>query len=508
MTTVETSVGTVRGTRSGGVIAFKGIPYAASPEGGRRFRPPQPVAPWDGVRDATQYGPVPFQQQMPGVFGELATPVQTRSFDSLLLNVWTPDPGAGGLPVLVWIHGGAFYAGSGSDEIYDGSAFARDGVVTVTVNYRLGIEGFLHLDELMPGLESSGCNGLADQVAALRWVQENIAAFGGDPGNVTIAGESAGGQSVVTLMATPSARGLFHRVIAQSPSGHSGISAATATRIARRFLDEARIAPGDLASLQSAPPEQLLTAQEALTSELQATRDLEVYGEAAATAMAFQPTHDTPFLPKRPLDALRAGHARDIALVVGTNNEETLLFIKALSDIFNEGLVRQTLQAVMTPAGRDGDTAFERYQRARSGAKPYEIAAAAETDRLFRIPAIRIAEAQSVHQPDVYMYRFDWRSRAFDGDMGAFHFLEIAFTFDNLHTEMGRSFTGSAPQQLADTVHSAWVSFIKTGRPSSVGELEWPPYDIDRRPTMVFADSCKSQDDPAQEERLLWEGVI
>ena len=185
---VRTAGGQLRGTEEQGVHAFKGIPYAAAPVGPRRLRPPEAAAPWDGVRDARSYGLVALQRPMPGIFGELGTPQNPSGDECLNLNVWTPDPAAGGLPVLVWIHGGAFFAGSGIDDVYNGAAFARDGVVTVTLNYRLGVQGFWHLAAQFPELASSGNLGMLDQIAALQWVQDNISAFGGDPARVTIAG--------------------------------------------------------------------------------------------------------------------------------------------------------------------------------------------------------------------------------------------------------------------------------------------------------------------------------
>jgi para-nitrobenzyl esterase len=506
--TVGTAGGLVSGVNESGVLAYKGIPYAAAPVGERRFRPPERREAWDGVLDCSEFGPVPFQPRMPGVFGDLATPIQPQGHDSLRLNVWTPDVGSARLPVLVWIHGGAFFAGSGSDSVYSGARFARDGVVTVTINYRLGVEGFLHLGEHFPGFDDSGCNGIADQLAALQWVQENIAAFGGDQARVTIAGESAGGMSVSTLLAAPAARGLFQGAIPQSGAGHNGISAPTASSIAAHFLERAGIRPGDVESLQNAPIERLLEVQEAMQNELGATRDASIYGEAASSAMPFQPTYGTSFLPSRPIDAVAEGSARDVQLLVGTNAEEAVIFIKALSDIFNEPLVRATLQMVMAPAGRDGDRAFEAYAANRPGAPPYEIAAATETDRMFRLPAIRLAEAQAAHNPRVHMYRFDWRSNAFDGEMGAFHFLEVPFVFDNLDDPVSRAFTGKAPQSVADSVHGAWVAFATTGQPGHAGLPEWPRYDTASRSTMLFGDVCKTVQDPSADERELWTGVL
>ena len=236
----KTASGAVRGTELGsGVVGFLGLPYAAAPVGALRFRPPQRPAAWDGIREADRFGAVVPQTRSPGVFDELFGPTHPAGADCLNLNVWTPDPGAAGLPVLVWIHGGAFVIGSGSDSLYDGATFARDGVVTVTVNYRLGAAGFHHT-----GRDGSGAFGILDQIAALEWVQENIASFGGDPGRVTIAGESAGGMSVATLLAAPGAQGLFRRAIPQSGAAHHGLPAATAHAHRRRAGGAARDRPG------------------------------------------------------------------------------------------------------------------------------------------------------------------------------------------------------------------------------------------------------------------------
>ena len=224
-TVVRTSQGAVRGRTAEGVAIFKGIPYAAPPSGANRFRPPQPAEPWDGVRDALNYGPTVTKPPYFPPFDVLLPEPAIAGEDCLNLNIWTPDPGKAGLPVMVWIHGGAFSNGTGAIATYDGSRFARDGVVCVTINYRLGVDGFLFLGDGNANL------GLLDQVAALSWVQENIAAFGGDPDNVTIFGESAGGMSVGTLLSMPRARGLFRRAIAQSGAGHHVISPATAQGI-------------------------------------------------------------------------------------------------------------------------------------------------------------------------------------------------------------------------------------------------------------------------------------
>jgi para-nitrobenzyl esterase len=509
MAEVRTNGGAVRGSTAGGVHAFKGLPYAAPPVGDRRFLAPQRPAPWDGVRDAGAFGPVVLQQPMPGIFGELGTPQNPAGDDCLNLNVWTPDPGAAGLPVLVWIHGGAFYAGSGIDDVYDGSSFARDGVVTVTLNYRLGAPGFAHLAEHFPTLPDTGNLGMLDQIAALEWVQENIAAFGGDPDRVTVAGESAGGMSVGTLLAMPRARGLFSRAVPQSGAGHNGISAATATMIAGHLLQQVGVPPGDVEALSRVSAEELLEAQGKLSDELTQTRDAGRFGEAAASAMVFQPTYGTELLPERPIDAVAAGSAAGVDVLVGTTAEEALIFVVDLKDMFSEEMVEAGLDAAMASAGRTGAEALAVYRANRPGAGAHELAAAVETDRMFRIPAQRLADAQTAHNPNTWMYEFAWRTPVRGGEFGACHFLEVPFVFDQLQNDQGRSFCGDpAPQQLADAVHGAWVAFVTDGDPSHPGLPPWPRWDPATRPVMRFDDRSAVVSDSAPDERALWEGII
>jgi para-nitrobenzyl esterase len=508
-TQVKTASGMVQGAESDGVHAFKGIPYAATPAGDLRLRPPVRPAPWDGVRDATHYGLTALQQPMPGVFGELGTPQSPAGDDCLNLNVWTPDPGAAGLPVLVWIHGGAFYAGSGVDDVYDGTAFAQDGIVCVSINYRLGVQGFWYLGEHFAELAESGNVGMHDQIAALKWVQENIAAFGGDPDQVTIAGESAGGMSVSTLMAMPAAKGLFRRAIPQSGAGHNGIGADTASMIGGHMLDMLGVAPGDLESLMGVPNDILLSTQVKLGDELTETRDPSRFGEAAASAMAFQPTYGTEALPQRPIDAIAAGAAADIDLMIGTTMEEALIFIVELKDVFNEELVDATVGAVFGAAGRDGAAVLDTYRSSRPDAEPHELAAAIETDRMFTVPAIRMADAQVAHNPNTWLYRFDWRTPMGDEPRGAHHFLEVPFAFDRLDNPQARGFIGDdPPRALAKATHRAWVSFIKGGDPNHADLPDWPRYESETRPTMHFDDPCSVSNRPNDDEIALWEGVI
>ena len=317
---VTTRSGQVRGSVVEGVNTFKGIPYAAPPFGNRRFRPPQPVEPWGGVRDALTYGAtVPKPPYFPP-FDVLLPEPAIPGEDCLNLNIWSPELGQANLPVMVWIHGGAFANGTGAISIYDGSRFARDGVVCVTINYRLGVDGFLYLGDGNANL------GLLDQIAALEWVQENIRAFGGDPGNVTIFGESAGGMSVGTLLTMPRAAGLFRRAIAESGAGHYAISPDSALRISQHLAKKLGIEPTE-AAIAAVPTNRLLQAQVELSGDVFNNPNPALWGEVAANLMPFEPVIDGDTLPARPIDRIAAGVGANVDVMVGTNAEEYRLFV-------------------------------------------------------------------------------------------------------------------------------------------------------------------------------------
>ena len=301
---VESRWGKLRGRFSNGVAAFKGVPFAAPPFGANRLRPPKPVEPWEGVRDAFEFGPKsPQVAYPPGIADALAELVGPGE-DCLTLNVWTPETGAAGRPVMVWIPGGMFeFHATGASVFYDGGRFARDGVVCVTLGYRVGAEGFLYLGDGLANL------GLLDQIAALKWVRENIAAFGGDPGQVTIFGKSAGGMSVATLLTMPRARGLFRRAIVESGNTPNVTSAATAERIGRRLADLLGV-DASREAIAATAPERVLQAQALLRNELIACPDPAFWGEVALSSLPWAPTVDGEILPEPPIEAIRAGAAQ------------------------------------------------------------------------------------------------------------------------------------------------------------------------------------------------------
>lgn len=489
---VRVREGRLLGRAERGVFAFKGIPYAAPPFGARRMRPPAPAPAWDGVREAFAYGPTVPKGPYPPPYDALLPEPDIPGEDCLNCNVWTPDPAAAGLPVLVWIHGGAFANGSGAVPTYAGHRFAEDGVVCVTINYRLGADGFLYAGDEIANV------GLADQLAALRWVADNIAAFGGDPAKVTIAGESAGAMSVATLLASPLSAGLFRGAIPQSGAGHHVLSPETALRVAGRLAERLGVAP-TRAAMAAVPLPALLDAQQALAAEAAATPDPGRWGEIATNQMIWEPVVAAPIVPEVPHRAVAQGAGREIALLVGTNTDEQRLFLvpNGLVD-----LVDETLLGLLASAYGLDEAGLARYRENRPDATPGELVVAFGTDWFFRIPAIRLAEARSGGPAGTWMYEFAWPSPAFGGRLGACHALELPFVFDTLETERDELLGAERPEVLARLVHDAWVRFVSDLDPG------WAPYDLDTRAVMTFGPDMEAHEvtDPRGDERACWEG--
>lgn len=500
---VQTTRGAVRGTWEDGIAVFRGIPYAEPPGDKLRFKPPVQRQCWEGVRDATRFGEIAAQERDPVEEALLAGYRPQQGDDCLNLNVWTPEPGRASLPVLVWIHGGSFKTGAGSDAVYDGATFAREGIVTVTINYRLDVLGYMYLGD-RPG---SGNFGLLDQIAALAWVQENIAAFGGDPGQVTIAGESAGGHSVGELLATPASRGLFQRGILQSGATSFNRSAKVSAGIAAEILDRLGARPGDDEALTRITTAELLATASALRPELLeslARRGLTPDLITLVTLLVPMPTYDTDVLPEPALTAVANGAARDIDLLIGDNADECAW----MRDVLTAPLA--VAEPRFTSTGRTGMEVLDSYCRNRPNLSERDATTPFLSDALFRIPAIRLAEAAQRHNPRIYRYSFAWGSPASEGKFGAAHAFDVPFIWDTLSkagsalTAMG---TGDPPQALATTMHGALANFIKTGSPQHPNLPKWPAYEPTRRATMrLDIESC-IVDDPNGEERRLWDGV-
>jgi para-nitrobenzyl esterase len=490
---VKTRAGEVRGHITQGVSAFKGVPYAAPPFGVNRLRPPQPVRPWRGVREALAYGPKTPQPPYPPPIDVLIPELTVPGEDCLTLNIWSRDLGSVGQPVMVWIPGGLFeYHATGASPWYDGSRFARDGVVCVTINYRVGAEGFLYLGA------ANANRGLLDQVAALEWVQENIAAFGGDPDNVTIFGESAGAMSVGTLLAMPRATGLFRHAIAQSGAAHNVSSVGTAQRIAHRLAEKLGIV-ATREAIAAVGLDRLLAAQAELRADLIGHPDPEGWGaEVVATMLPWQPAVDGEVVPAPPIDRVVAGAGAGIDLMVGTNLDENRLFLVPGGAI--DQVTDAALAAAVAAYGLPVDVTVAAYREAHPGASAGDVLAAIQTDWYWRIPAIRLADAHVTQGSATYMYEFAWRSPQFEGRLGACHGAEIPFVFDTLGSGTELLWGPAPPQRLADVMHAAWVAFAASG------DCGWPRYDLRRRATMRFDTTSAVVEDPRSAERARWEG--
>ena len=499
---VDTTLGKLEGTEHDGILRFAGIPFAAPPVGDRRWLAPAPHPGWSGTRDASTFGRVAVQTA--GALEALAGgPSPDWDEDCLTLNVWTPAADDARRPVLVWIHGGGFATGSGSVPWYDGERMARRGdVVVVTVNYRLGALGWLDLGELDPTLEGSGNAGLLDQVLALEWVRDNVAAFGGDPGNVTAFGESAGGMSVGTLLGLPAAEGLIHKAVPQSGAAHNVAAREHALEVSERMLDALGTRePGELRTL---PAQRILDAQGQVSVEV--TRARAKGGAGAGLGLPFAPVLDGVVIDRQPLAAIRDGSAAGVPLLVGSTAEEWRLFGLMLRSVEDEATILRRLGRMV----EDPHTLVAAYRQARDEASHDDLWTAILTDRIFRIPAIRLAEAQLAHQPEhTFVYLFEWASTAFDGRLGSCHALEIPFLFDALDKPGAEMFTGpGAPRDLAVAMQEAWLAFARTGDPSHPGLPEWPAYDVASRATMHLGDPCHLEHDPGPTERAAWDGVL
>ncbi|WP_324194394.1 carboxylesterase/lipase family protein [Nocardia terpenica] len=486
---VATRAGRVRGSVTEGVHAFLGVPYAAPPQGVDRYLPPRPVRPWTGVRDALTLGPTPPQPPTPPPLDFFAPPIPGA--DYLNLNIWTREPGSARMPVMVWIFGGGF--DTGSNGLYDGRAFARDGVVFVAINYRLGAEGFLFLDDGVANV------ALLDQISALEWVRDNIAAFGGDPGNVTLFGQSAGAMAVGTLLAMPRAEGLFRRAIMESGAGNLCYSTDTAHEIGRRLVAKLGVAPTRDA-VAAAGVERVLAAQSAVMSDLARQPDPQRWGgEPGCRVNMWRPILDGSTLPARPIDAITAGASAGVDVLLGHNGEEGRLSLVPFRSL--DSVTEAELATAMRLYRLPVDRALPAYRAAYPHANPGALLAILQADWFYTVPGLRLADARTSAPAATYLYEFTWRSPQYGGQLGACHFLEVPFVFDQLHDQRLRWVTGpNPPQHLADLTHHTWIQFASTGR------VPWPRYEPTRRTTLRLDVQPTTVDDPYP-TRNLWEGV-
>jgi para-nitrobenzyl esterase len=509
---VEIAAGKLCGVSAAGICSFKGIPYGASTTGPNRFMPPMPPQPWPGVRKVSAYAghawQLPNRPKRRLVLETLLGPADTtpEGEDCLTLNVWTPGlDDSATRPVMVWLHGGAFGYGSGNRAVTDGANLARRGdVVVVNVNHRLNIFGFLHLADIGgSGWEHSGNAGVLDLVAALRWVRDNIERFGGDPGNVTIFGESGGGGKVSVLLAMPAARGLFHRAIIQSGAAIRVSTRKRATALAEAVLKEVGLRPVECERLQILPVERLLGAIASASRAVGRSRWplLDRYD--------FGPVVDGSDLPQHPAEPEAPAIADDIPLMIGGTREESAFFLADDDAVWNGTLTEAELrQRVAAVAGAEADALLAAYRAAMPEASPGDRLIAALTGSNFWIRTLLLAERYTARRrAPVYMYSLDWQSPAHGGRVKAHHAMDLPFAFDN--TEVADT-TAGAPgaRELAARISATWIAFARSGNPNNPAIPSWPPYTTADRATMILDTDCRVAHDPDREARLLWSRVV
>lgn len=504
MTQVETAYGRVAGVNANGVIAFRNIPYAAAPTGEDRWSAPKPPQTWTGVRESDEFGPISWQivpaEQGALSFAEDATP-PVLDEDCLSLNVWTPKADNEARPVMVWIHGGAFVTGSGSSPIYDGSILSRRGdVVVVTINYRLGVLGFLNLNEVTGGrIASTGNEGLLDQAFALAWVRDNISQFGGDPNNVTIFGESAGGMSVGALLALGEAKGLFHKAIPQSGAAHTANTLAQSTDVASQLLSALEISPNsNLNRLFQLPAEELTRVGAEVSAKL--------------PWMCYEPCIDGKQLPARPIECVSNGSADHVSVLVGCTRDEWLLF--SVMDPAIKSMTQDDFERRLTPRNGRPDlrAVGEAYQKilSRDGneVSPGDAWQTLESDRAFRLPGIVLAETLNARTNDSYQYLFTVESPAYGGILKSCHAIDIGYVFGTHDLNDGtRGFFGGGTEhvELAATTMDAWLAFARNGNPATDALSSWSLYDKETRSTAVFGLPASVENAPLEELRALWD---
>jgi para-nitrobenzyl esterase len=477
---VRLTSGSVRGRAGEGLAVFRGMPFARPPVNELRLAAPMPVEQWDGVREAVAFGPPPPQSSAMG-----APAARDTDGDWLTINVWSPDLGAARLPVMVWVQGGGYVFGRSGDPLFDGAVLAREGVVVVTFNYRLSAEGFGQF----PGAPAN--RGLLDQVAALRWVHDNIAAFGGDPGRVTVFGESAGAGSIAALMVMPSASGLFHRAIAQSVPGLF-FTEALATDIAAAITGHLGL-PTDASGLARLSPSRLNDAADLLAGKMAANPR---WGQAAHLQAPFAPVVDGEVLPAVPWQALAGGAASGVELIVGHTRDEYRLFMAIKGELGN--ITPEQTDAALRVLAPDPDA----YRAAYPAAGPERLYELLHSDWLFRMPSLRLAQAHHPHGP-TYLYELTWNAPGMGGEtLGACHGLGLPLTFGNLTAGAAAFLIGNPPPPeaagLATRVRAAWTAF------AAIGDPGWPAYDPRERHTWIIDTEPTVRPYPEEISRRLW----
>lgn len=494
---VQTQSGALRGASIDGIARFLGVPYAAAPVGPLRFAVPAPAPHWEGVRDALAKGPVApqptpspaeMEKALPGLdITPLVGDGWAEGDDFLNLNIWTPNI-SGAAAIMVFVHGGSFTGGCGSADVYDGTAFAKQGVVLVTINYRLGIEGFLPI----PGAATN--IGLRDQLAAIKWIKDNAAAFGGDPNNITVFGESAGAMTISNLVASPLSDGLFQRAIIESGHGAMVRSIADAQVLVKRLAKMLRIAP-DLSGFKSRTPAECLTALKKVSLPTSGINLKNSEGRDPAFGLSrFLPVYGDDVLPEPTEAALAKGAGAKIDVLIGTNIEEMNLYFVPSGVRKKIGKFLANMAVKMSePKAKD---LLKAYGINDKDKRPGDAFTTALTDLVFRLPARRFAR---LHQGRTHMYEFTWRSAAYGGTLGACHAMELPFAFNTLSTVAGaKGLAGeNPPQDLADRMNKLWADYAKTG------DLPWPEYTAETRQICEVNTGAVSTDPAMPAERFL-----
>lgn len=498
--TVETTLGKVRGSVEGGVQAFRGIPFGASTAPPNRFLPPQKRQPWTGVKDCIEFGlrapqrNSDFFGQVPKIF-EVMCPAEPMGEDCLVLNLWTPSvTGGRKRPVMVWMHGGGYTSGSAAFTCYNGKELARKhDVVLIGVNHRLNVFGYLYFAGVGGEKYAQASNvGMLDIVAALEWVRDNVASFGGDPTNVTIFGQSGGGGKVSTLLGMPAAHGLFHKAIVESGAELRGVKLDVANRSAEKFLSTLNLKPDQVDQLQQLSVDQLLAA-------------MPTGGLPGPGGLAMSPVVDGKTLPASPFDPAASAISADVPVMIGTVETEVTFFpgmpLDPMDDATFHARVKQTLAKA---SDAQVDQVIAAYRAGRPGAANTDIYLALLSDASFRQGVVTEAERKAAQKAPVYHYYFNWHSPADGGRLRAFHTIEIPLAFDVAALAPSMLGTGPEVQPLADKVSGAWVAFARTGNPSHKGIPNWTPFDAAKRATMVMNTEWKMVNDPhGEEQRLL-----
>ena len=482
--TAETTFGKVRGVDADGIKTFKGIPYGASTAGKNRFMPPVNPARWSGIRDALQYGPSAPQSATLSGQGE----------DCLVLNVWTPAVKDGKKrPVMFWCHGGGFATGSGSSPGTDGTNLARRGdVVVVTVNHRLNVLGFTYLGALEGAdFEQSGDVGMLDIVHALRWVRENIEQFGGDPNTVMIFGQSGGGRKVGTLLGMPTAKGLLHRAAIESGPTIKLVEREQATRVAERLISKLQLGRNEVREMQKMPVEKIMAAYFDVVKDM-----------AGADQMTegFSPTVNGTAVPQHPFYPVASDVSANVPLMLGHTRTEMTLQSPADSFSLDEEAMRGHIRSLI---GDNAGGVIDTYRKLNPGSTPSDLFFLIASDYRYGAPVMKIAERRAaLNKAPVYLYYFRWETPVQGGRLKSPHTIEIPFAFDNV--KISANLTGGGPEAmaLADKVSDAWIAFARTGDPNTPKLPRWPRFNPTDRPTMVFNNVSKVENDPIREQRV------